>query len=429
VLGEDRTASILLPLFFLLPFLLFSPNAHGAGFGVFTQGSSALGQANAVVSQHGAPSAIFFNPALITGIPGTQVQWGSTVVIADRDYKSDLTGQSEDSEDKPELPSHFYLTHAITDRLSAGLGVFFPFGLTTDWPDTWEGRYLATESQVITANVNPVIAYELTPKLTLAAGFSYLYLDATLKSMLNLTGLTGNAFGLLPDAAQKLTGDGDGWGYNLALLARLSENWSLGVSYRSGIDVSIDGEVDFKYGNLPPPAEAVISPLLQNTDAKSGLDLPQQVFMGLSYSGLERWVVECGARWEAWNSYDELVVELDGGPTTVQPRDWNDTWTLNVGAKYLWKDNVSLLFGYMYGKDAIPDETFEPSVPDSDFHLFTIGSEIALSKKLGLDLSYAYEAHEPRHKNNAVGAALGGTANGSYDQAIHLIAAGFRYRF
>jgi len=421
--------SLILHLWIGALILLAPHTVYGSGFGVFTQGASALGQSNAVVSHHDTPSAIFFNPALISNIPGTQVEWGSTGVLALREFKSDLTGSTKDSDDGLEIPSHFYLTHSVDDKLSLGLGIFFPFGLTTHWPDDWEGRYLATESQIITADINPVIAYEVTPRITVAAGVSYLYLDATLKNNLNLTGLSGGAFGPLPDGKQKLTGDGDGWGYNGALAVELTEAIAFGASYRSQIHVDIDGDVDFRLPGLPPAAGAALYPLFAESDAGTDLTLPQQFYAGISYSGIEDLIIEIGARWEDWRSYDELVIKLGDGTVSRRETDWHDTWTYNAGCRYRMDEHVVLLGGYMYGQDAVPDATFEPSVPDSDFHLFTVGSEIQINKKWSFDMAYGLELHENRHKDNMAGLPASGRANGDYDQTIHLFAGSLRYRF
>lgn len=420
---------LFIPLWFACLTLLVPSPSYSAGFGVFTQGASALGQSNAVVSHHDRPSAIFFNPALISAIPGTQVEWGSTGVLARREFTSDATGAREKSDDSLELPSHLYLTHGKDNGVSVGLGIFFPFGLTTHWPDDWEGRYLATESQVITANINPVISYPLSHRLTIAGGLSYLYLDATLKNNVNLTGLTGGAFGLLPDGKQELDGDGDGWGYNLGLLAKLTETLSLGVAYRSEIDVDIEGDVDFRLPNLSGGAAAVLAPLFRKSSAKTDLTLPQQLVAGLSYRGIENLVVEIGSRWEDWRSYDELVIQLEDGTTNRRKTDWHETWTFNLGGKYKVSDRYTLLLGYMYGQDAVPSATFEPSVPDADFQLFTIGSEVSLSENLRIDLSYGYQHHERRDKNNLTGETLGGSARGSYETDLHLVGVSLNYVF
>ena len=54
-------------VFVFLTFCTIS-NAYGSGFAIYTQGASALGQADAVIAHADDPSAIFFNSKLSLGI-------------------------------------------------------------------------------------------------------------------------------------------------------------------------------------------------------------------------------------------------------------------------------------------------------------------------------------------------------------------------
>src|SRR5512133_1273185 len=157
--------------------------AYGSGFGVFTQGASALGQADAVVAHNDGPSAIFFNPALLNRLAGTQIEVGTTLLFPSRDFKSSTTGTTASTEDTLYYPSTFYVSHAFNDKISAGLGIFNPFGLGTEWNGNWEGRYLATKSTIETYNFNPVVSYRITPALSFAAGLDVIYLDASLEQI------------------------------------------------------------------------------------------------------------------------------------------------------------------------------------------------------------------------------------------------------
>ncbi|MDF1581401.1 MAG: hypothetical protein P1P74_11590 [Desulfuromonadales bacterium] len=67
-------------------------------------------------------------------------------------------------------------------------------------------RYLSTESNIATLSVNPTLAWQLTPSLS-------------------------------------LEGEGDGWVYNFGLLLK-KEKWSLALAYRSAVDVRVKGEAE-----------------------------------------------------------------------------------------------------------------------------------------------------------------------------------------
>lgn len=419
-MNRERAWLTIAAVLLVFTVLCATSTAYGSGFGIFTQGASALGQADAVVAHTDEPSAIFFNPALINNLPGTQMELGTTLIFPFREFKSDLTGSTSKMEDKVYYPSTFFISHSFNDKVSAGLGVFDPFGLGTEWDEDWEGRYIATKSKVETYTINPVVSYRLTPRVSFAAGVDFLWLDATLEKKLNL-----GLFGLpLPDAGQKFSGDGRGIGYNLGILVNISDNISLGGSYRSEIDVDIDGSASF---NLPSPG---LSGLFPNTGGETDITLPQQVFAGISYMASDQLTLEAGLRWEDWSSYKELRIDLDppAADPPPDPKDWHATYAVNIGAKYTVNEVVSLLAGYLYGENPVPDSTFEPSIPDSDCHLFCVGTDMKF-RKFKLAMSYAYQLQEERDKNNTVGVKEGLPANGRYDSELHLLGVSLVYRF
>ena len=60
-------------------------------------------------------------------------------------------------------------------------------------------------------------------------------LDATLEKKVNTTGINFLNFGDAtprPDSDSKVTGTGDGWGYNLGFLFKPAEQHKIGVSYK-----------------------------------------------------------------------------------------------------------------------------------------------------------------------------------------------------
>lgn len=401
--------------------------ASASGFGIFTQGGASLGQAAAVVAHADDPSTIFFNPALMYQLEGTQVLLGTTLIIPSREYTG-FSGGGAHTRDSVFFPSTLYVTHRFSDEFSAGLGVFSPFGLGTDWGETWDGRYLATRSKMFTLNMNPVASYRVTPALAVAAGIDILYLDTTLERKINLNGLNaavGSPLGSgpFPDVGQKFSGNGTGVGFNLGVHYALSDTLSLGVSYRSRVKVGVKGEGSY---------DLQIPPLLTDSPGKADLTLPQQVFAGVCYNGFDPLTLEAGVRWEDWSSFQALMVVFDNGTASYVPKNWKSTFAYNIGARYRLSGTVSLLAGYLYSDNPIPDGTFEPSIPDADTHLFCVGTDLDF-RNFRISLGYAYQMLERRDKKNLVGDPFGppgsGTANGRYDADLHLLSAGVTFRF
>lgn len=374
---------------------------HASGFGIFTQGASALGQGAAVTAHGSGPSAIFYNPALLNGLPGTNLEIGTTLIFPDRQFTSAATGMTDKTRDTVFFPSTFYLSHTFNDTVTVGLGVFSPFGLGTTWSNYWEGRYLATKSELTTFDINPVISLRVLPELSIAVGADLVTLQATLEKV-------PSPF----DIAQKFNGSGLGGGFNVGLLYTPVKPVSIGVSYRSQVKINADGEVLLS-----------ISP--QALTASTTIKLPQQLSAGIAYRPTDRLTLEVGTRWEDWASFPNLTVDVAGQAAGAYPRDWHGTWAVNVGGAYRLNDTVSLLAGYLYGWNPVPDSTFEPAIPDANAQLFCIGTDLTFGQ-LKVALSYAYQRLNDRAKSDNL---YGPIANGTYESSLNMVAVSLGYRF
>src|SRR2546425_8134693 len=153
--------------------LLGSGQAWAGGVSFTEQGAAASGKANAFTGEANDPSAIFYNPAGITQLPGTQVLVGTSIVKLDSTFRSSTSGESTELQDQFPIVPHFYITHRFKqwdERLSVGLGVYSPFGIVVDWPDNWQGRFDSTLARLRVTVYNPTVAFQATRTLSVAAG-------------------------------------------------------------------------------------------------------------------------------------------------------------------------------------------------------------------------------------------------------------------
>lgn len=402
----------------LTPMLAFGGAAavHASGYAVFTHGASAMGQGNAVTAHTSDPSTVFYNPALMNKLEGTQVEAGTTGIFSTREYQPAGAGNGT-SNDTAFFPSHFYATHKMNDQVSVGLGIFNPFGLGTEWNENWEGRYIATKSTMKTFNINPAVSIQVTPKLALAAGVDVILLDASLEKK-----VPSGALGLTPgfDVNQKFKGDGKGVGFNLGAAYDVCEHFSLGASYRSEVKIDVSGNAALTAGGAR----------VASFGGKTDVTLPPQFTAGAAFKGIDKLVLEAGVRWEGWSKFKELAIHLDNGQTAATPRNWKDAWGGNVGGRYQMNDTVALLAGYVYGDTPVPDSTFDPGIPDAKTHVFCAGTDLNF-KPVTVAFSYGYQLLENRHKDNGIPAGFptAAEANGKYKTDAHLIALSVGYKF
>ena len=76
-------------------------------------------------------------------------------------------------------------------------------------------------------------------------------------------------------------------------------------------------------------------------------------------------------------------------------------------------------------ENAIPEQTYTPIVPDSDYHLIALGLGYTTGP-LSLDLAYNFIYRETRHID---GALLSPTIDGDWQNTIHTVALSATYRF
>ena len=161
--------------------------------------------------------------------------------------------------------------------------------------------------------------------------------------------------------------------------------------------------------------------------------------MGISYSRFKPFTFEFDTTWTGWSSYDKLKVNLDqqvlikGVSTTTitTPKNWHDTFAFRFGTSYEVNDWMKLRAGYIYDLTPVPDSSFDPQVPDSNRHIFTVGQDLKIWS-FTLGFAYNYILAESRTKNNIIvanGVPAALQANGRYKSDIHSIGMSWSFNF
>ncbi len=383
--------------------------AYAGAFGLDEQGAVAMGRANAFTAQADDPTALYYNPAGIGQLHGTQLSLGTTLITPSTTFESASTTLSTDTTAALFYPPTLYVAHEVRDNLHVGLGVFTPFGLSTEWPSDWEGRYLTTFSAINTYYLNPNIVWSSRSGVHLAAGISYVPSSVTLRSKLELTPA--------PDGDSEIKVDGDGWGYNLALLAALPARSSIGLSFRSAVKIDYTGNATF-------------SPLGLSDGVRSSLTFPPILTIGIANHPSDQTVLEADVQWVGWSSIDKITIDFsDPTSTDVEtPKNWKDRYSLRLGAERSG-EHLALRAGYAWDVTPIPSETIDPSLPDSDKHTFAIGMGY-LFHQAKIDLAYMYIVSRDRSVVNTL--QTGGTPfdhRGKYSTKTHEVGIGVTYRF
>jgi long-chain fatty acid transport protein len=403
---------------FLLPVVAFA-----GGFASNEQGAKASGMANAFAAQADDPTAVYFNPAGIVQLDGTQVTVGVSPVIPGATFESNTNdpvirnttvGQKSDLDDDPVFIPNAYLTQKISDRVSFGFATFSNFGLETNWPDDWEGRFIVggTKAELITLSVNPVLAFKPHDRVSLAFGPVMQYLDVDLRRNVFLG--VGN-----PEAEAKFTGDDTAWGWNAALLVWLTEDIKFGASYRSEVSHQIRGQLK-------------VSPNIgADTGFTADVKTPANAYLGLAWTHGPL-TLEFDFQWTNWSSFKELRAEFNNGaPDLVVEEDWHDAWGYRFGAQFAVNQYLDVRAGIAYDESPIPAKSVSPRIPGSDRWIYALGFG-GHYEAFTADLAYQYVDAESVDLGSQGGndSLPGAPLQGKFkDVDAHIIAFNLSYRF
>jgi long-chain fatty acid transport protein len=237
--------------------------AAGQGFQVNEHGSCVMGRGGAGVALPCPDgSGMFYNPAGILARPGWTVSAGVTLIDAFGGFTDDRTGTRTDLANNIVPVPHAFITYA-RGRFGGGLGLFVPYGLGTEWPSTFAGRFAGWDNNLSNIYIQPTVAFRPDPRVTVGAGLDLVVGKVTLTQRVDLSeqvvpdpalqaAVPGATFGMLGIASGtdfangQLNGDGTAWGGHVGLMVQLDPKVSFGAKYLFRVPITYNGDVDFE---------------------------------------------------------------------------------------------------------------------------------------------------------------------------------------
>jgi long-chain fatty acid transport protein len=430
----------------LLALAVPTTEAEAAGFFIREQTAAALGTAFAGVTAAAEdPSHLFFNPAALGFQEGIQVQAATSVIVPQSKLETATAstaggapisgrGSKGDIAEDAVVPV-FYGTYQGSPQWHIGLGVNAPFGLTTQYPDNWVGRYHSIDSELRTININPTVAFRPSPQLAIGFGVQIQYVDARLTSAIDFGTIAGGVSNPLTDGKSELEGDDWAAGFTFGIIGDLTPTTRLGLAYRSQVDHTLKGNVDFTLDAAGVGAAiSAATGLFRDTGAKANLTTPESVSFGFVHKLSDRLDVRGEAALMRWSRFEELRVRFDNPvqPDSVTEQRWNDSWFFALGATWRATDGLRLKFGIAHDQTPVQARYRTPRVPDNDRSWIAFGATYEPTPWLTVDFGYTHifvEDSEVRLTAAGVGNATRGNLTAQYDNSIDIVTLAGRIRF
>jgi long-chain fatty acid transport protein len=402
--------------------LLGLPAAAGAqAFALNEIGSCALARGFATTS---APcddaSSIYWNPGKMPSARGWSAYGGAATIALKGTFTQDTTFREFDSDIPTAVVPHFFVTYRGSGKAAYGLGVYVPYGLTSQWTDDFPGRFAAQKASLQTIYFQPNITYQINDAWSVGGGPIIGHSRVELVQGLDLSTIAtplGPTFGQLgipkrtEFARATLNGSANAFGFALGVHGKLTPTWEIGARFLSQVSFNYDN-ADATFAPVPTglvlagsnpfsappgtPVDALVASqftggALVSQKVQTQIRHPAQIQVGFGYTGFENTTLSVDYSYVGFKSFNQLPVNFAGpAPSRVLQEDYNNTSGIRLGAERRLLNGTALRAGFSATTAAAPPETVTPLLPEQDRSLGMLGVGLPLGKSYGVDLSYAH---------------------------------------
>jgi len=366
-------------------FFLCSLAGYSEGYQVNLQGERQTGMGHVGTALNFGASNIHFNPGALSLMKKDwDFSFGVSPIFSNNTFQKQAPSTYEAYSDNPiGTPFYFYGAARISDRFTAGIGVTTPYGNSLVWGDDWDGRYLIRDISFHAIFFQPTVSFKILDNLSLGAGFTLAPGSVELSKALPLEGQNGE------EGDVELSGNTIGYGFNVGLYYQPSKKFSLGVDYRSKVDMDISGgEADFE---VPGSMEGYFP---EDNTFSSSLPLPANLVVGVGWYPSEKLIISFDFQYVFWSAYQSLDFDFKENTEALQdshnPRNFHNSATYRIGAEYHLNDKFFLRAGFYYDQTPIPEDYLSPETPGTNKYGMSGGLSWYITDKFSLDLSFLY---------------------------------------
>ena len=458
-------------------------SANAEGYQINSQSARQWGMAHTGTALKLGAESMTFNPAGLSYMNSKFDVSVGTILIKSK-VKFEQAGYKHETDNPLSTPIFGHFGYKINDKLAVGVNVTNPAGNSLVWGDNWAGATLIQDVALKSFNVQPTVSYKINDFISIGAGLMIDFgsfeqrkglvapnafnslgtlassLSGMMPSLAPLPGMIQSFNNQIPVGIQLEGSSKVAYGFNVGALVNLSEKLTLGVTYRSKVELSVEGgEAELEYAN--DNAEAVVNAIKSfNVDALNGvlpaatiatlkgtqtqlttmglldeaefsasMPIPSILSVGLAYQPNAAWTLTGEAQITGWSAYDKLDITFKtaaGEMLQSSVKDYKNTVCVRLGAQYVANDFVTYRAGIYMDTPPVQMDNYSPETPSANCYGFTAGATLNPTKYMAIDLSLGYLQGEKTSGSFRDGGIL---MSGKYTKSAIMPGIGVRFNF
>ena len=347
------------------------------GYQVRLQGNKQTGFGLIGTPLNMGASSMFYNPGALSFSKNRfNFELGASGITSFVAFEKEGSDYQAETNNPLSTPFYFYGSGKINDLLSVGVAIYTPYGSTSKWDPDWAGRFLIQEISLKAIYFQPTISFNISDVMGIGVGFIYTTGGVTMDKALN--------YG--EHSSVSLDGKSNGFGFNLGVYFKATEQLRFGVDYRSLIMMKVtDGDAVF---TVPGSLSGTIP---KENKFSAELPLPANLDIGISYQATDKLQIAFELDWVMWSAYKELTFEFEEKGellNSTNTRDYEDSFIPRLGVEYSLFENLHLRAGAYYDTSPVNENYFSPETVSLNTIAYTLGLTWEPLPFMSIDLSY-----------------------------------------
>ena len=398
--------------------LLGALTAAAEGYQVNTLSARQLGMGHTGVALKLGAESMIFNPAGL-GFSSKALDLTGTFTAVASQVSADVSGATYRTHNSISTPMAFNAAFRVYDNLQVGVSFYTPYGSSINWTRDWPGSVLSQKVNLKIYDLQPTVAWRITPKLSIGAGLMLswgsvdlskgLVSSSTMDRALGMMAATGisQQMGIDPEyrfddispASVNLKGKSDlSVGFNVGAMYDLTSRLSVGASFRSKMQMKVrSGDATVSYAN--EIARAVLEKdlgIINAANFKASMPSPYVLTLGASYRPVDKLTLAFDAQLTGWKTYKELHIDVLSDKLSAYdqklPKRYCNAWAFRLGGEYALTPRLDLRAGMMVDLTPVNKEHFNPETPGMTRLGPSAGLTFRPLPRLGIDVSFMYVA-------------------------------------